>query len=97
MTCTQHTHSRCRRTRTALARRNARDTVVADEAGKAVWEGRQAAWGDGQGGVAGLVGWRAGWMAGRVWWRACRVAGLLGGGQGLVAGRGGGWGPGWVV
>ena len=55
------THSRCRRTRTALACRNARDAVVADEAGKAVWEGRPAGWGGlqgggGPGGVAGRVG-----------------------------------------
>ena len=54
------THSRCRRTRTALARRNARDAVVADEAGKAVWEGRPAGWGGWQGGVKGGVGWGVG-------------------------------------
>ena len=59
----------CRRTRTALARRNASDTVVAEEellrarlSGKAGW----------QGGVAGWVVWRArwdcvqGWVVGRV-------------------------------
>ena len=62
MTCTRHTQpfNGCMRTRTALVRCNARDTVVAEEVGKAVWEGRQAGQ---QGGVAGLV------MAGRVgWW-----------------------------
>ena len=75
MTCTPH--SRCRRTRTALARRNARDAVVADEAGKAVWEGRPAGWGGWQGGVKGWVGWGVG----------------SGGGPGRVAGQvvGGGW------
>ena len=39
---------------------NARDAVVADEAGKAVWEGRPPGWGGGQGG-----GWQ-GRVAGRV-------------------------------
>ena len=34
--------SLCRRTRTALARRNARDAIVAEEDCKAVREGRQA-------------------------------------------------------
>ena len=66
------TNSSCRRIRTALARSNASDTVVAEEEGKAVWEGRQAGWrggkvgwlagsgpGGGPGGVAGKVGWRA--------------------------------------
>ena len=50
---------------------------MAEEAGKAVWEGRQAGWGGGQDRVAGRVGWRAG----------------SGGGQGQVAGWvvGGGW------
>ena len=68
----------------ALARRNARDAVVADEA---------AGWGGWPGG-GWPVGWLAGWggwqggMAGRVWWWAGS-----GGGQGRVAGRGGG-GPG---
>ena len=65
----------------ALACRNASDAFVADEASKAVWEGRQTGWGGwpgggGQGGVAGQVGWlagwdgRQGWVAGRVGWRA---------------------------
>ena len=40
-----HTHSLCRRMRTALARHNACDAVVAEEAGKAVLEGRPAGWG----------------------------------------------------
>ena len=80
----------------ALARRNARDAVVAEEAGKAVWEGRpvawRAAWGGGPRGVAGRVGWRAGSgvgpgrVAGRVGWRA-----WSGSWQGLIAGRVGGW------
>ena len=52
------THSRCRRLRTALVRHNTRDAVVADEAGKAVWEGRQAGWGGGQGG--GRARWSEG-------------------------------------
>ena len=62
MIWTTHTHSLCRRTGTALARRNACDAVVAEEVGKAVLarEGRQAGWG---GGVAGRVGWLAGWGA----------------------------------
>ena len=81
--------------RTALARRNARDAVLADEAGKDIWEGRQAACcdaqgGGGPGGVAGRVGWRAGWDGGplgdRVRWRAGSVGGPGGGGGG-----GGGW------
>ena len=37
-----HTHSLCRRTRTAQARYNASDAVVAEEAGKTAREGRQA-------------------------------------------------------
>ena len=63
----------CRRTRTALARRNARDAVVAEEAGKVGW---RAGRGGGPGGLTGRVGWRAGWggwqgrVAGRVGWRA---------------------------
>ena len=46
-----------------------------------------------QGGVAGQVGWRAGWgdgpggMAGLVGWRAARVAGWSGGGQGQSGGE----------
>ena len=62
----------------ALAYRNASNAVVAEEAGKAVWEGRQAGpsrvgwragWGGGQGQVEVLVGWLAGgdslgWLAG---------------------------------
>ena len=66
----------CRRTRTALARRNARDTVVAEEDGMVVREVRQAGWDGGLGGMAGRVGWLAGWrggpggMAGRVGWLA---------------------------
>ena len=60
MTCTPQTHSLCRRTRTALARNNARDAVVAEEAGKAVWKGWQAGWDGWQGGVQGTVGWLAG-------------------------------------
>ena len=54
MTCTPHIQP-CRRTRTALAHRNASDTVVAEEAGKAFREGRPAEWGGWPGGVAGLV------------------------------------------
>ena len=50
----------CRRTRTALVHHNARDAVVADEAGKAVWEGRPARWGGGQGCL-----WQAGWGGGQ--------------------------------
>ena len=76
-----HTHSRCRRTRTALARdaarRNAGDAVVAEEEGKAVCGGRQSWWGGWQDGVAGWVGWRAGsggWQ-GRVAGRVRRLAG----------------------
>ena len=51
----------CRRMRTALACSNACDAIMADETGKAVWEGRPARWGgrqggDRQGGVAGQVG-----------------------------------------
>ena len=69
MTCTPHIQP-CRRTRTALARRNASDTVVAEEAGKAFREGRPAGLSGRPGEVAGLVGWRAG----------------SGGWQGLVAG-----------
>ena len=69
-----HTALQCRRTRTALAHHiddhNVSDTVVAEEEGKAFREGRPAGWGGWPGGVAGLVGWRAG----------------SGGGQGLVAG-----------
>ena len=48
------------RTRTALARCNARDAVVATEAGKTAREGRLAGWGGGQGGVAGRVGLQEG-------------------------------------
>ena len=55
-----HTHSLGRTTRTALARHNARDAVMAEEAGKAVLEGRQTGWGGGPDGVAGQVGWLAG-------------------------------------
>ena len=55
----------------ALARHNARDTVVAEEAGKTARDDRPAGWGGGSGGVAGRVGWQAKW----------------GGGQGGVAGR----------
>ena len=90
MTCTPHTQ----RTRTVLARRNARNAVVADEEDKAVWEGRQAGWGGGQGGVAGSVWWRARWgggqdgMEGRVRWRAGswgagRGGGRAGGSEGM--------------
>ena len=88
MTCTTHTHSLCRRTRTALARCNASDAVVAEEAGRAVREGRPAGWGGGPGRVAGWAGWRAGQeggpgrMVGRVGWRA-----EWGGGPGGEAGR----------
>ena len=91
MTCTPP-HSRCMRTRTALARRNARDGVMADEADKAVWEGRPAGWGGGPGGVAGRVGWRAGSGGGPVWWLAGRVAGRvwLRAGGGGTPGRPGG-------
>ena len=90
MTCTRHTQ----RTRTALAHCNARYAVVADEAGKAVWEGRPAGrggWqgGGGQGGVAGRVGWPPG--GGQGWGVGS------GGGQGRVAGwLGGGWWSGGV-
>ena len=76
-----HTHSLCRRARTAHARRNASDAVVAEEAGKTALECRPAGWGGGQGGVAGRVGWRA-WSGGR----PGRVAGRVG--------RRAGWG-GW--
>ena len=89
-----HTHSRCSRTRTALARSNAYDTVVADcdEAGNAVWEGSPAGWGGwpgggGQGGVAGRVGLLAGWDGG-----PGRVAGLVGLRAGSGCGPGGGRG-----
>ena len=51
-----HTHSSCRKTRRALARRNARDAGVAEEAGKAVWEGWQGGWGCGPGGPGGVAG-----------------------------------------
>ena len=63
--------------RTALARRNARDAVVAEQESKAVREGRQAEWGGGLGGVVGRVVWRAreGGRAGRVG----RLAGWDGG------------------
>ena len=57
MTCT-HTYSLRRRTRTALARRNAPNAVVAEEESKAVsQEGRQ-------GGLADRVGWLAWWGRG---------------------------------
>ena len=48
------------RGRTALVHHKARDAVVADEAGKAVWEGRPAVWDGGQG-----HWWRAGWGGGQ--------------------------------
>ena len=72
--------------RTALARRNARDAVVAEQESKAVREGRQAEWG------GGWVGWWAGWYGG-----PGRVAGRAGWGGwqgGMVGSRrmvGGGW------
>ena len=62
------THSSCRRIRTALVRCNACYAVVADEAGKALWEGRPAGWGGGQGQVEGRVGRRAGWLEGMDPW-----------------------------
>ena len=58
----------------ALAYRNASNAVVAEEAGKAVWEGRQAG--------PSRVGWRAGWGGGPGLW----LAGS-GGWPGRVAGR----------
>ena len=61
MTCAPHTQplQEDEESRTALERHNARDTVVAEEEGKAVREGRQAGWG----------GWaRLAWVASRVGW-----------------------------
>ena len=71
---------------------------MADEAGKAVWEGSPAGWGGWPGGgwpggVAGRVGWRARWdgwpgrVAGWVGWLAWSA------GRGGAGGRvvGGGW------
>ena len=68
-------------TRTAPARRNDRDAVVA-QAERAERVGSQAWCGGGRGGVAGWVGWRAGWGGGQGGWRAGS-----GGGPGRVAGR----------
>ena len=59
MTCTPHLQP-LQEDEDALAHCNARNTVVAEEAGKAVREGKQAGWGGGPGGVAGsLLGLRA--------------------------------------
>ena len=60
--------------------RNARDAVVADEAGKAVWEGRPARRGGRQGGGGG-PGWGGGLglVTGLVWWLACSGRGPGGG------------------
>ena len=60
MTSDPHIHrdSLSRTTRTAPARHNDRDAVVAqaERAGRVGW---LAGWGGWQGGVAGRVGWRA--------------------------------------
>ena len=50
--------------RTALVRHNTSYTIVPEEEGKAVREGRLTAWGGRQGGVADRVGWLAGQGAG---------------------------------
>ena len=78
MTCTSHTQPL-----QEDEHGNARDAaVVAEQVGKAVWEGRQAGWGGWQGGVAGRVGWRAGSDCWEVGWVG-RLAGW------------GGWQGGW--
>ena len=59
---------------------------MADEAGKAVCEGRPAGWGGGQG--SGGQGDGAGQVAGLVGWRAGSGGGQEGGGAGRVV-RGG--------
>ena len=67
--------------RTAPARSTDRDAVVA-QAERAKRVGLQAGCCGWLGGVAGRVGWQAGWVAGLVGWRAGSVGGL-----GRVAGR----------
>ena len=45
-------------------RSKARDAVVADEVGKAVWEGRPAGWVAGRGEGGGCLVLRGGWIFG---------------------------------
>ena len=76
--------------RTAQARRNASDAIVAEEAGKTAREGRLAGWGGGQGEVAGRP--RPGVVVGRVGWQAGSGGGP--GGEAGQVGRRAGWGGG---
>ena len=70
-----HPHTQpLRRMRTAQEHHNACGAVVAEEAGKAVWESRQTGWG----GWAGQVAGRVGWLAGSGGWQglvACQIVG----------------------